>query len=690
MMKKLMKFRWLTIILGLTAATLMLSTAGNTFALFNAPETSNANQFIAWTSALWTQTTQADFNAGVLNNVETSSSPGDAKLPLPVTSFSPAGNTGNWANGLNGYSSNNLYATFTPSTTVSTKSPTTNTGAAWTTPANAYASDTNYATVTSGAPSGNNIWGTYGFSLAGDVITKVRASYDAFSPGATISFQETTELPLPQVNGGNITPALPLGWAANDIWLCLIASADNTNSTMPAGWTAIDSGTNNGSIFRTTLYWRRAVAGDVAPLITHTGGAQITASIVGYRGVITTGSPFDVNQPVFIKASASTVNNFGAGMTTTTNNDMIVLLSGANDAPSSSIYTGSPTPTERVDTPNANKYGDLIVADFTLATAGPTGARTSTLSPSRFNNGYQLSLKPAMPQIRVDVSWDGGTTWSAQQVTTLTQTKTTYFYDVTSAVAWDGTKLNDANFKVRVDAQTAGFTGTVSLDWLPVEVTYYDTSVWSHIYTTYGTGATLTGNLISKVEVGFEAFAASVEKIQVDISWDGGTTWSSRQTSAALGSSDPNATTWFDFTSATSWTPATLNDTNFKVRVWYLNNGAFGQISLDYLPVRVTYRIPSGTIASQVFDTARSGSRWDAIFWDEMPAANTNITFEVRASDTLFLKTDATPAWIAIGGTSPVSSSLPAGRYKQWRATLTTTAVANTPTLSEIRVYYGN
>jgi hypothetical protein len=98
--------------------------------------------------------------------------------------------------------------------------------------------------------------------------------------------------------------------------------------------------------------------------------------------------------------------------------------------------------------------------------------------------------------------------------------------------------------------------------------------------------------------------------------------------------------------------------------------------------------VSPGTLASQVLDTAVSGSRWDAICWVETLAASTNITLEVRASDTIFLKTDATPSWTAIGAFSPVSSGLTAGRYKQWRATLTTSNTVNTPILSEVRVYY--
>lgn len=675
-------------IIGIAVVVVLIVAAG-TYAFLSDTEISTGNQGTAWTSSLWTQTSQADFNAGVLNNADTSSSPGNVTIPSTGTSYVASGSAvGNWTNPANGYTSNNAYATYTPSATVTTKGPTANTGAAWTIPANANLSDTNYATIASGAPSGNNIWGNYGFILTGDPITKVRAGYSAFTNGSTITYQGSTTA---TAASGNVTTlTLPTNWAANDIWICFVVSLDNVTSTMPATWTAIGTGTNNGTGLRTTLYYRRAVAGDTAPTITHAGGSQITAAIIGYRGCIISDSPFDVNKAAFVKTPKSTVNDFGAGVTTTTNNDMIVLLSGTDGQQASSGFSGSPTPTGRLDGPNTAGYGRAVVADFTLATAGATGARTVTLAGKELNNGYQLSLKPAIdyPQSRVDVSWDGGTTWSSKQVTTLTQTKTTYYYDVTSAVAWDATKLNDTNLKVRVDVQTVGTVMTTSLDYLPVEVTYYDATLWSQNYSTYGIN--LTGDLISKVEVGFEAFAASSEKIQVEVSWNGGTTWSSKQASSALGSSDPNSTTWFDFTSATSWTPITLNNTNLQVRIWYLNNGAFGQVSLDYIPIRVTYVNPSGTLASQVFDTTAGGTRWDGIVWDSTVPANTTLTFEVRASDTIFTASDITLAWNSVGA-SPVLS-LPSlarnGRYLQWRATLTTTVTTAMPVLSAVRTYY--
>jgi len=98
----------------------------------------------------------------------------------------------------------------------------------------------------------------------------------------------------------------------------------------------------------------------------------------------------------------------------------------------------------------------------------------------------------------------------------------------------------------------------------------------------------------------------------------------------------------------------------------------------------------SGTVASQVLDTATAGGRWDGLGWEETLESGTDITFEVRASDTAFLKGNATPSWTSVTGDSIIETGLPAGRYKQWQATLTTTDqdLAETPILQAVTVYY--
>ncbi|MDY6908220.1 MAG: DUF2341 domain-containing protein [Chloroflexota bacterium] len=88
------------------------------------------------------------------------------------------------------------------------------------------------------------------------------------------------------------------------------------------------------------------------------------------------------------------------------------------------------------------------------------------------------------------------------------------------------------------------------------------------------------------------------------------------------------------------------------------------------------------TIASVVFDTGQVDAAWDGLGWADTLPAGTGISFEVRASDIPFGATDASPAWQA-------ASALPiAGRYQQWRATLTTSVAQETPVLHEVRSLY--
>jgi hypothetical protein len=109
--------------------------------------------------------------------------------------------------------------------------------------------------------------------------------------------------------------------------------------------------------------------------------------------------------------------------------------------------------------------------------------------------------------------------------------------------------------------------------------------------------------------------------------------------------------------------------------------------SLSYSPGSSGY-LSIGKLSSAVYDTGNAGTRWDSLSWDTALVAGTIITFEVRASNTLFTKTDTLPAWQQSGWPSPVNSGLPSGRYLQWRATLSTSDTYRTPILNEVRVWY--
>lgn len=86
----------------------------------------------------------------------------------------------------------------------------------------------------------------------------------------------------------------------------------------------------------------------------------------------------------------------------------------------------------------------------------------------------------------------------------------------------------------------------------------------------------------------------------------------------------------------------------------------------------------SGAVVSRVYDTREVGASWDLLGWDATLPAGTDIAFDVRASDSPFLKDNTALPW-------QDASVLPAGRYQQWRATLTSSASnGETPVLHEV------
>ena len=74
---------------------------------------------------------------------------------------------------------------------------------------------------------------------------------------------------------GNITPTLP-AIQINDLMICLVEQHDNVVITFPAGWSQIYS-ISTTATHRASLYYKKAAASEINPLITHTGGNAIIA-----------------------------------------------------------------------------------------------------------------------------------------------------------------------------------------------------------------------------------------------------------------------------------------------------------------------------------------------------------------------------------------------------------------------------
>lgn len=109
----------------------------------------------------------------------------------------------------------------------------------------------------------------------------------------------------------------------------------------------------------------------------------------------------------------------------------------------------------------------------------------SAISSEDTINGIEVKLNWWLESVAgsnsmdVELSWDGGTTWTSKKPATdesisHTNTSTLGAPDDTWGHAWTADDLTSANFRVRVTANSQSSIRDFSLDWVPVQVTYND------------------------------------------------------------------------------------------------------------------------------------------------------------------------------------------------------------------------
>jgi hypothetical protein len=113
----------------------------------------------------------------------------------------------------------------------------------------------------------------------------------------------------------------------------------------------------------------------------------------------------------------------------------------------------------------------------------------------------------------------------------------------------------------------------------------------SHRYYTYGislpSGCTTVAGIVARLD--YWVFNNSATTVMVELSWDGGTTW----TAGKSDTSKPQSQTTVLFGSSVdawghTWTSGNLSNANFRVRVTMTGN-ASQDFFLDWLPVRVYF-----------------------------------------------------------------------------------------------------
>src|SRR3990167_5627821 len=122
--------------------------------------------------------------------------------------------------------------------------------------------------------------------------------------------------------GNNINPALPAGWAADDILIAHLftrSSGTGDRFTSAVGWTSLGESAEGAINSRhMEFFWKRAASTDVNPTFGYSSGTGGIGSSLGsyavvsaWRGVTTAANPFDVVSAV------STTTSSGAGNTIT-------------------------------------------------------------------------------------------------------------------------------------------------------------------------------------------------------------------------------------------------------------------------------------------------------------------------------------------------------------------------------------
>ena len=197
---------------------------------------------------------------------------------------------------------------------------------------------------------------------------------------------------------GGVSPGVPAGYAADDIFLLFCETNGETVST-PSGWTiAPDSPvTDTGAgTCRLSVFYRRATASESAPSIADPGN-HIIARILAIRGCVTSGSPFDVSEAT---PNAGDTPFSVAGVTTTVADCLIVVAVAETTDSTSAQFSGWTNAglsslTEWLDNfTTSGAGGGFGVVTGGKATAGATGDTTGDNAGGFDHCALTYALKP--------------------------------------------------------------------------------------------------------------------------------------------------------------------------------------------------------------------------------------------------------------------------------------------------------
>ena len=192
------------------------------------------------------------------------------------------------------------------------------------------------------------------------------------------------------------TPALPATWYYDDIFLLLVETNGQAVDAI-VGWDECDESPVSATGTRLTARWRRAQAGDTAPVVNVSAGDHVIARVVAIQGAVRSGSPIHAHASA---AGGSSVTATWPTVTTTLNRCLILNCAALptdigtarfSAQANASLYSCN----EAVDSATATGDGGAIGMEYgEKSQAGAVSATTATLATAAVQALLTLAIAP--------------------------------------------------------------------------------------------------------------------------------------------------------------------------------------------------------------------------------------------------------------------------------------------------------
>jgi hypothetical protein len=205
-------------------------------------------------------------------------------------------------------------------------------------------------------------------------------------------------------------PGIPAGTVSNDI-LLLFVETENEAVTLstPNGFAEVATPTGTGTAGATTasrisVWWKRAVGGDAAPTVADAGD-HVACRILGFRGCIVTGNPWN-GTPTWTVDATSDTQLIADGPTTTVDNSLVV-IGAANVIDTNTAQSLTYTNANLAglggsgfgDNTQQGTGGGFNVGLGEKVTAGAVGGTTVDYNNATNKSIVVLALTPAPPPL---------------------------------------------------------------------------------------------------------------------------------------------------------------------------------------------------------------------------------------------------------------------------------------------------